>query len=221
MQEYSWEFSPLVFCISQIQESLNIPQHKLKQDVQTRWNFTFYMLRSVLEQKMALAAYAAENSGVQQLSSHQLDIMKRVIEILAPVEEITRSISAELAAISIIIPYICILTRALEKNTDDSGIHTMKSELLHSLKLRFTRIEENKQLSLATFLDPRFKDKFFSRNIVKATSKDILLKEMSKLDTGLQGNTEMDGPTRPKRVCPLKSSILLDVFSEIVADSSA
>ena len=30
----------------------------------------------------------------------------------------------------------------------------------------------------------------------------------------------MEGPTRPKRVCPLKSSILLDVFSEIVADSS-
>ena len=207
--------------LKRIQESLNIPQHKLKQNVQTRWNSTFYMLTSVQEQKMALAAYAAENSGVQQLSSHQLDVMKRVIEILSPVEEITRSISADLAAISIVIPYIRILTRALEKNTDDSGIRTMKRELLHSLKLRFNRIEENKQLSLATFLDPRFKDKFFSSNIVKATIKEILLEEMSKLDTGLQGNTEMEGPTRPKRVCPLKSSILLDVFSEIVADSSA
>ena len=206
--------------LKRIQESLNIPQHKLKQNVQTRWNSTFCMLTSVQEQKMALAAYAAENSGVQQLSSHQLDVMKRVIEILSPVEEITRSISADLAAISIVIPYIRILTRALEKNTDDSGIRTMKRELLHSLKLRFNRIEENKQLSLATFLDPRFKDKFFSSNIVKATIKEILLEEMSKLDTGLQGNTEMEGPTRPKRVCPLKSSILLDVFSEIVADSS-
>ena len=64
---------------------------------------------------MVLAAYAAENSGVQQLSSHQLDVMKRVIEILSPVEEITRSISADLAVISIVIPYIRILTRALEK----------------------------------------------------------------------------------------------------------
>jgi len=31
--------------------------------------------------KMALAAYAAEISSAQQLSSHQLDTMKRVIEI--------------------------------------------------------------------------------------------------------------------------------------------
>jgi len=37
---------------------------------------------------MALATYAAENSNVQQLSSHQLDIMKGVIEILSPIEEV-------------------------------------------------------------------------------------------------------------------------------------
>ena len=100
---------------------------------------------------MALAAYAAENSSIKQLSSHQLDIIKKVIEILAPIEEITRSISADLASISIVIPYLRILTRALEKNTDDSGVRTMKGELLHSLKLRFSRIEENRKLSVATY----------------------------------------------------------------------
>ena len=51
-------------------------------------------------------------------------------------------------------------------------------------------------------------DKFFSSNIVKATIKETLVEEMSICDTGLQGNTEMEGPTRPKRVCPLKSNIL-------------
>ena len=68
------------------------------------------MLTSVQEQKMALAAYAAENSSIKQLSSHQLDIIKKVIEILVPIEEITRSISADLASISIVIPYLRILT---------------------------------------------------------------------------------------------------------------
>jgi len=69
----------------------------------------------------------------------------------------------------------------------------MKRELLHSLKVHFNGIEEKKRLSLATFLDPRFKDKFFSNNIIKATIKELLLEEMSTLDAGLQGNSEMEG----------------------------
>jgi len=94
----------------------------------------------------------------------------------------------------------------------------MKSELLHLLKVR---IEEKKQLSLATFLDPRVKDKFFSNNnIIKAKIKEPLLEEILTLDTGLQGNPEMEEPTRPNTFCPLKSNILLNVFSEIVAASS-
>ena len=66
-----------------------------------------------------------------------------------------------MASISIVIPYIRVLTRTLEKNENDSGVRTMKAELLKSLKTRFAGIEENKQLAVATMLDPRFKDKFF------------------------------------------------------------
>ena len=76
---------------------------------------------------MALAAYVAESNSIQQLSSHQLDLLKKCIEVLSPIEEITRSISADLASISIVIPYICILTRTLQKTSDDSGIRTMKA----------------------------------------------------------------------------------------------
>ena len=120
---------------------------------------------------MALAAYAAENSGVHQLSSNQLDVLRKCIEILSPIEEITRSISADLASISVIIPYIRILTKTLEKNTDDVGIRGMKTELLHSLKSRFTGIEENKLLCLATILDPRFKQNFFRVTSLRQQSR--------------------------------------------------
>ena len=74
------------------------------------------MMKSIQEQKMALAAYAAENSSIQQLSSLQLDLLKKCIEVLGPIEEITRSISADLASISIVILYICVLTRTLKKH---------------------------------------------------------------------------------------------------------
>lgn len=105
--------------LKRIQDSLNIPQHKLKSDVVMRWNSTLYMFESVLEQKMALAAYCAETSSIQQLTPYQLELMRKCVDILNPIEEITRSISSEMASISIVIPYIRILTKTLEKNEDE------------------------------------------------------------------------------------------------------
>ena len=59
--------------LHQIQASLNLPQHRLKQDEPTRWNSSLYMLQSIIEQKMAIAAYGSENniSSVCQKSWHQ------------------------------------------------------------------------------------------------------------------------------------------------------
>ena len=196
--------------LKRIQDSLNILQHKLKLDIVTRWNSTLYMFESVLEQKMALAAYCAETGSIQQLTPHQLEMMRKCVDILSPIEEITRSISAELASISIVIPYIRILTRTLEKNENDNGIRTMKGELLKSLKSRFAGIEERKELCLATLLDPRFKDKFFSGNIIRVTVREMLVDEMSSsVVTTSENAAEEPGPSQPKRTCPLKVQFYL------------
>ena len=44
-----------------IQENLGLPQYCLIQDEPTRWNSSLYMLQRILEQKVALAAYATEH----------------------------------------------------------------------------------------------------------------------------------------------------------------
>ena len=87
--------------------------------------------------------------------------MRKCVDILSPIEKITCSISADQALISIVIPCIRILTRLLEKNENNSGICTMKGQLLKCLKSHFVGIEERKELCLATLLDPGFKDNFF------------------------------------------------------------
>lgn len=52
-----FKHSPLAYCrLKEIQQSLGIPQHHLKQDEPVRWNSTLHMLQSVLKQKMALVA---------------------------------------------------------------------------------------------------------------------------------------------------------------------
>ena len=50
--------------LDEIRERLDIAKRKLQQDELTRWNSTLFMLESIYEQKMALAAYATEHGGI-------------------------------------------------------------------------------------------------------------------------------------------------------------
>ena len=98
--------------LNSIQERLGLPQHHLQQDVRTRWNSTLYMVKSVVEQKMALAAYASE-TGIVTLSPPQLDLIDNIIASLSPIEELTKSTSADCASVSLIIPFVKMLSKTL------------------------------------------------------------------------------------------------------------
>ena len=66
---------------------------------------------------------------VPQLSSHQLEIIDKVITVLQqPVEDITKSISSEKASVSVIIPFVRVLRRSWENCSNDRGVQTMKNE---------------------------------------------------------------------------------------------
>ena len=72
---------------------------------------------------MALAAYAIEYGGVQQLTTAQLDLAGKVVKVIGCVEEITKSISTEAASTSLIIPFLLAFRSMLEKHDDsDRGI---------------------------------------------------------------------------------------------------
>ena len=110
-----FKHSSACITLGKIQENLGLSLHTLKQYVQTWWNSTYHMLNSIIEQKMALAAYATENN-LSILTPHQLDIACDVVRVLAPVEEITQMISVEAASISVIIPLVRGLMKTLEKH---------------------------------------------------------------------------------------------------------
>ena len=100
---------------------------------------------------MALAAYAIEHGGIT-LSSTQLDIARKIISALKPVEEIAKIIFTNSACISAVIPLVKILEKALNKDEDDAGMLLMKAEMLKALQRQFDNIEEIDELSIATYV---------------------------------------------------------------------
>ena len=185
--------------LDEIRERLDITKHKLQQDEPTRWNSTLFMLESIYEQKMALAAYATEHGGITMLSSNQLDMARKIISALKPIEEITKIISTNSACISAVIPLVKILEKALNKHEDDADILTMKAEMLKSLQCRFDNIEEIDELSIATILDLQFKDKYFTKTETKQSTRKFLI-DNCKFSEHASNTTDLSGnSTEPPR----------------------
>ena len=165
------------------------------------------MLEAILEQKMALAAYATEYGDIQQLSPNQLDLIGKVVKVFGYIEEITKSITCDSASVSMIIPFIRGLRLTLEKNDDSHrGVRTMKADMLQSLNGRYDGVEEEEVLAVATMLDPRFKD-FFSTTDAKATAREMLITKMSELSS--------EDVTQVQR----NDNKILRCFSEILEES--
>ena len=84
-------------------------------------------------------------------------------------------ISTDAAAASVLIPLLRALEKSLTKRHDDSGIQTMKGEMLSSLKRRFEDVEKHEELIIATILDPRYKDKFSATAATKEFAKQHII----------------------------------------------
>lgn len=59
---------------------------------------------------------------------------------------------------------------------EDSGVGTVKGEVLQSLEERFGDVEDSPLLLVATILDPRYKDRMFSSADICQKAKDEVLK---------------------------------------------
>ena len=180
--------------LNEIQDKLSMDKHRLVQDEPTRWNSSLYMLQSIYTQKMALAAYATEYDSINMLTTHQLELVRKIIAVLEPVEEITKLISTDAASASVLIPLLRALEKSLSKHHDDSGIQTMKSEMLSSLKRRYADVEEREELIIATTMDPRYKDKFFSKPTTKVFVKKLVVDRCTEIS-----ESNDDGPLNKRQ----------------------
>jgi len=115
------------------------------------------------------------------ISKTQMNILKEILQILSPLEKVSKEICGEkYLTASKIIPIINCLRKQLENLTPISeGASAIKNIAIFELSKRFGAIEQVKLLSLSTLLDPRFKKIHFNSPI--ACSQAItIINEMYK-----------------------------------------
>lgn len=205
--------------LSQIQGRLNLPDHKLIQQVETRWNSVFFMLERYLEQHEAVSTtLCLQNRSDLVVSTEKNPIMAAIIEILRPFEVVTRELSSEkYVSASKVIP----LARGLQRVTQSllsrsAGIaEELCQRLSYNMGQRFMSIEDKNVLAISTLLDPRFKKiPFSSEGTVARMSRQIITDAAA-----LTGQSQIDTapPTRP----PPSSNSVWEVFDQQVAASTS
>ncbi len=79
-----------------IQERLNLPEFKLIQQVETRWNSTFYMLeRYLLLNEAVSTTLCVEKKQDLVISADSNPLIQEITTVLRPFVDVTRQLSAE------------------------------------------------------------------------------------------------------------------------------
>ena len=149
------------------------------QDVPTRWNSTYLMLKRMEILKRSLQLYTANQNGIVALTTNEWNLLKKVIIILQPFYIVTTNISKSKSIISSVIPHVCALHSYLSSSAEtDRGVQTLKNELKSSLEKRLLcnnyssgeamHVFEHKLLATSTAVDPRYKVTVFSNQKDKA-----------------------------------------------------
>lgn len=173
--------------LSTFQKSLNLPEHALFQDVETRWNSTYLMMERLLEQKNALNLYRIEKGGILEINSDEWNLMKDIVNVLQCFYQATLDVSSDSSCVSVVIPLVAMLNGKLapaqtirpfndqeDDNENENYAETMKSKLLDALNQRFSFIKSCLPLITATLIDPRFKTKYLTESEVNSAKLHII-----------------------------------------------
>lgn len=179
--------------LKEIQEELNVAPNKLIQDISTRWNSSYLMIKRIQEQKRPLNIYAADNNNLNILTANQWSLMEPLLTLLQPFEEITKKMSSNEAFISEVLPTIVTLKKYLMETTF-FGVGTMKDILYEQILRRFDAIFKNKYYIISTVLDPRFKIAFFEKDNQEYV-KQVIIDEHSYPLQEQSNDSESDDDT--------------------------
>lgn len=68
--------------LEELQKQNDLPQHKLIQDVPTRWNSKYFMLERMFEQKFAVSSYCTETADLPVFDANKWSLIGKLCKLL-------------------------------------------------------------------------------------------------------------------------------------------
>jgi hypothetical protein len=151
----------------------------------------------------------------------QVDILKEVIQVLKPLEEMTRELCFKKnISISKIVPMLFCLQKLLQDLCVKSAIAIeLRDDFLSNLSKRFGSFLNNDLCLMATVLDPRYKTLNFENN--KTVVKQCLQKIKTAVLESFEVETSLSSIDDEVEECEASGSSLWNVQREILKHKPA
>lgn len=146
---------------------------KLIQEVPTRWNSAFYMIQRFLELKHHMHGVLLKcPTAPNMISRDELSVLAEIVEILQPIEYVTRTIGGDsYATTSLVIPMTHCMTIAVRNCSPVTPLGiSFRNNILKEFTKRFQHVESIALFAIATLLDPRFKKIHFESPMALSTT---------------------------------------------------
>ncbi|KAL7842215.1 hypothetical protein SRHO_G00239040 [Serrasalmus rhombeus] len=158
--------------LADAQEQLKLPEHKLITESPTRWGSRQRMTERFLEQEKAIRHVLAEDKKHRHLVQtwQDVEVLEAVSKALGPLLEFTDALSGEkLVTVSYLKPVLALFnTEVLKIKSDDTDLtKKIKQTILEYLNTKYTEDCVDELLSLASTLDPRFKNRYNDDDTIK------------------------------------------------------